>query len=101
MRGKLPIKLQSKTRTIGFKFLIPAQYPFVPPYVYLDEPINPGVIEMIDYVEENNRIKNDFISKWSQRHNDADWRGKLNLNTLLYEVYQLYSKAPPLSFEEM
>ena len=101
LRGKLPIKLQSKVRTIGFKFLIPSQYPFVPPSVSLDEPVNQSVIEMIDYIEGNNRIKNDFITKWSQRQNDADWRGKLNLNGLLFEVYQLYSKAPPLSFEEM
>ena len=101
LRGKLPIKLQSRTRTIGFKFLIPVQYPFVAPYVYLDEPVNQSVIDMIDYVEPNNRIKNEFITKWSQRHNDPVWKGKLNLNHLLYEVYQLFSKAPPLSFEEM
>ena len=61
LRGKLPIKLQNKTRTIGFKFLIPVQYPFVSPYVYLDEPVNESVIEMIDYLEANNRIKNEFI----------------------------------------
>ena len=101
LRGKLPIKLQSKTRTIGFKFLIPVQYPLFPPYVYLDEPVDKTVIEMIDYVEENNRIKSELIIKWAQRINDPEWRGKLNLNGLLYEVYQLYSKAPPLSFEEM
>ena len=77
------------------------QYPFVSPYVYLDEPINESVIEMIDYIEANNRIKNEFINKWSARHNDPDWKGKLNLNHLLYEVYQLFSKAPPLSFDEM
>ena len=87
LRGKLPIKLQSRTRTIGFKFLIPVQYPFVPPYVYLDEPVNESVIEMIDYLEPNNRVKNDFITKWSTRHNEADWKSKLNLNHLLFEVY--------------
>ena len=59
----------------------------MPPYVYLDEPMNQSVIEMIDYLEGNNRIKNDFITKWSSRQNDAEWRGKLNLNGLLYEVY--------------
>ena len=62
LRGKLPIKLMTKTRPIGFKFLLPAQYPIVPPYVYLDEPENPTVVELIDYVEKNNRIKNDFIT---------------------------------------
>ena len=49
--------------------------------------MNQSVIEMIDYLEGNNRIKNDFITKWSSRQNDAEWRGKLNLNGLLYEVY--------------
>lgn len=41
LRGKLPIKLEKRTRPIGFKFLLPAQYPISPPYVYLDEPENP------------------------------------------------------------
>ena len=67
LRGKLPIKLQHKTRPIGFKFLIPCQYPAAPPYVYLDEPENPSVIELIDYVESKNRIKNDFILQWPNR----------------------------------
>ena len=88
-------------RPIGFKFLLPAQYPVVPPYVYLDEPINPTVIEMLDYVEKSNRIKNDFIINWASRQNDPQWRAKLNLSQLLYEVFQLFTKAPPLSFEEI
>ena len=72
-----------------------------PPYVYLDEPVDAQIVEMIDYVEEKNRIKNDYIIQWAQRHNDPAFRGKLNLNVLLYEVFQLYTKAPPLSFDEM
>ena len=70
LRGKLPIKLQNRVRPIGFKFLLPSQYPFSPPYVYLDEPENPVVVELIDYVEKNNRIKNDFITHWASRNND-------------------------------
>ena len=101
MRGKLPIQLQSRTRPIGFKFLLPAQYPFPPPYVYLDEPEKPEVVELLDYVEKNNRIKNDFLINWANRNNDPEWRSKLNLNHLLYEVFQLFTKAPPLSFDEM
>ena len=101
LRGKLPIKLQTKTRPIGFKFLLPAQYPIAPPYVYLDEPENPQVVELLDYVERNNRIKNDFITNWASRNNNPQWKNRLNLNTLLYEVFQLFTKAPPLSFEEM
>ena len=100
-RGKLPIKLQNQVRPIGFKFLLPAQYPIVPPYVYLDEPPNPTVVELLDYVEKNNRIKSDFITNWANRQNDAQWRGKLNLSHLLFELYELFTKAPPLSFEEI
>ena len=101
LRGKLPIKLQTQVRPIGFKFLLPAQYPVVPPYVYLDEPENPQVVELLDYVEKNNRIKNDFITNWASRQNDPDWRGKLNLSQLLFEVFELFTKAPPLSFDEI
>ena len=50
LRGKLPIKLQSRVRPIGFKFLLPAQYPIVPPYVYLDEPENPIALESADQI---------------------------------------------------
>ena len=101
LRGKLPIKLHTQVRPIGFKFLLPAQYPVVPPYVYLDEPENAQVVELLDYIEKNNRIKNDFITNWASRQNDPAWRGKLNLSQLLFEVFELFTKAPPLSFEEI
>lgn len=100
-RGKLPIKLQNKTRPIGFKFLLPAQYPATPPYVYLDEPENATVIDLIDYVESKNRIKNEFIIHWPSRYGNPEWKSKLNLNHLLFEIFQLYTQAPPLPFEEM
>ena len=87
MRGKLPINLTNKVRPIGFKFLLPEMYPMVAPYVYLDEPVNPTVIELLDYVEKNNRIKNDFITMWPSRKNQPNWDSKLNLNNLLYEVF--------------
>ena len=60
----------------------------VPPYVYLDEPVDPQIIEMIDYVEKNNRIKNDYIMHLAQGQNNPAFKGKkLNLNELLYEVF--------------
>ena len=101
LRGKLPIKLQSRTRPVGFKFILPAQYPIIPPYVYLDEPENPQVAELLDYIEKNNRIKTDFLTNWTTRNNDPNWKPKLNLSQLLLEVFELFTKAPPLSFEEM
>ncbi len=72
-----------------------------PPYVYLDEKEDPQIVELLDYVEAKNRIKNDFIINWQSHHSNPQFRGKLNLNHLLYEIFQLYTKAPPLSFDEM
>ena len=47
------VKLPStgKDRFLGFKFVLPINYPFDAPLVYLDEPIDPEVIDMIDYLE--------------------------------------------------
>ena len=73
----------------------------IPPYVYLDEPENPQVAELLDYIEKNNRIKTDFLTNWTTRNNDPNWKPKLNLSQLLLEVFELFTKAPPLSFEEM
>lgn len=80
---------------------MPAQYPAVAPYVYLDEPVNANVIELLDYIDNHNRVRCEFLSHWPARATEAAWKPKLNLNHLLYEVYQLYKACPPLSFEEM
>ena len=40
-------------------------YPNQAPYVYLDEPVNETVIEMMDYVDKGNRIVCELISKWA------------------------------------
>ena len=77
-------------------------YPVDAPFVYLDEPESAEVVELLDYVEKGNRIRNDYILLWNSRYlNEPAQRANLNLNRLLYEVYQLYTKAPPLPFEEM
>ena len=77
-------------------------YPVDAPFVYLDEPESAEVVELLDYVEKGNRIRNDYILLWNSRYlNEPTQRANLNLNRLLYEVYQLYTKAPPLPFEEM
>jgi len=67
----------------------------------LDEPENADVIEMLDYVDSGNRIRTDYILNWMTRYNDPSQRMNLNLNRLLYEVFQLYTKAPPIPFEEI
>ena len=45
----------------------------------------------MDYIDAGNRIRNEFILNWASRYNDANFRINLNLNRLLYEVYQLYT----------
>jgi hypothetical protein len=44
------------SKLLGFKFIVTENYPFDPPHVYLDEPENPSLIEMIDYLDKGNRI---------------------------------------------
>ena len=41
IRGKMPIEVNNKQRPVGFKFIIPAEYPKAAPFVYLDEPEDP------------------------------------------------------------
>jgi len=60
----MPIQLSNKQRPVGFKFILPTDYPNQAPYVYLDEPENADVIAMLDYVDKGNRIRNDFILNW-------------------------------------
>ena len=48
------IQLVKDGRMIGFKFVLPSNFPAVPPWSILDEPVNPMVSEFIDYVGANN-----------------------------------------------
>ena len=48
-------------RMIGFKFVLATMFPNFPPLCFLDEPINPMVIEFIDYVEDNNLLAFGFL----------------------------------------
>jgi hypothetical protein len=97
----MPIMVNNAQRPIGFKFILPASYPNSAPYVYLDEVENQQVVSLIDYVDAGNRIRCEYINMWAQRYQDIQYRASLNLNQLLYEVYQLYKQAPPLSFDEI
>jgi hypothetical protein len=51
---------------IGFKFILPTEFPIFPPYAYLDEPINQQVIEFFDYVEEGNLLNFEFLDAWKK-----------------------------------
>ena len=41
-------------------------YPIEAPLVYLDEPENPQVIDMIDYLDKGNRIVFEYILVWEK-----------------------------------
>jgi hypothetical protein len=58
IRGKLRIALpqSQQQKLLGFKFVLPDNYPIGCPLVYLDEKENPEVVEMIDYLDKGNRI---------------------------------------------
>lgn len=60
------IQLVKDGKMIGFKFVIPLNFPNVSPTTYLDEPINPQVIEFIDYVEDHNVLQFEYLSKWNK-----------------------------------
>jgi hypothetical protein len=97
LRGKIPIKVNNKDRPIGFKFILPSQYPHLAPYVYLDEPLDESVIEIIDYVDNGNRIMCDLLSSWGRPFNPQ----KHCLVSVLSDVYRLFKQAPPLPFSEL
>ena len=48
----------------GFKFVLPSTYPQFPPLVFLDEPENALVTEMIDYIDQGNAIEFKFLEEW-------------------------------------
>lgn len=63
------VKLPStnKDKFLGFKFVLPINYPVDAPLVYLDEPVNQEVIDMIDYLEAQNRIMFEYVILWSKK----------------------------------
>ena len=68
IRGKLVTKIPhtGKDKLLGFKFVLPFQYPLSAPLVFLDEPENKEVIDMIDYLDKGNRINFEYTLKWGQ-----------------------------------
>ena len=66
IRGKLGIKVPQtgKDKLLGFKFVLPFNYPQAAPLVFLDEPENPEIIGMIDYWDKGNRINFEYTLKW-------------------------------------
>lgn len=50
------VKLSNNDKLIGFKFVLPLFYPFDPPMVFVDEPEDELVVDMLDYLDPGNRI---------------------------------------------
>ena len=89
-------------KLFGFKVLLPKFYPMVCPIVFLDEPENPQIIEMIDYLDKGNIIQFQYLIDWNRKVKDNNQNLKIyNLTNLLGHVYNLFLKAPPLSFDEL
>ena len=68
IRGKLVTKIPNtgKDKLLGFKFVLPVNYPMSAPVILLDEPEKQEVIDMIDYLDKGNRINFDYSLKWSK-----------------------------------
>lgn len=53
-------------KLLGFKFVLPVNYPNSAPLSFLDEPENAEVIEMIDYLDKGNRVMFDYLILWER-----------------------------------
>jgi hypothetical protein len=106
IRGSLMVKVPStqKDKSIGFKFILTKQYPVTSPIVFLDEAENQEIIDNIDYVDVGNVITFDYLSDWKRE--EASWNpqasyNKFNLNSLLFQLYNLFVKMPPLPMSDL
>jgi len=68
IRGTLPITIPntSQQRSIGFRFLLPKGYPAQDPIAFLDEPENPEVVDVADYIDQGNLIKFKYLFEWQR-----------------------------------
>lgn len=81
--------------------LLPHIYPLSPPVVFLDEPINQDVIEMIDYLENENRVLFEYLLLWGKAEHISNNRYKWNLSTLYAKLSEIFTKMPPISLSEL
>ena len=59
---------EGDSKLIGFKFLIPSTFPTEPPIPFLDEEINDAVIEMLDYVLDENELDFLYLEEWRNKY---------------------------------
>lgn len=93
IRGKLKVSLpqSGKDKLLGFKFILPSNYPVEAPICYLDEPENEEVVEMVDYLDKGNRIMFEYLIVWGKcgagiKNNLAVY----NLSQLLGNIFKLF-----------
>lgn len=101
IQGKIEVNVQNKSRFVNYKIILPSVYPHKVPFVYLDEPINKEVIEMIDYLEDQNRIQFQYLIMWKNHSNIDTVRQTYNLVILIQRLDEIFKKMPPVSMEEL
>lgn len=104
IRGKVEVQLPQpgQTKQVGYKFILPHNYPEVPPLAFLDEPVRNEVVEIIDYLRDGNVIMFDFLNHWTGVGDEIGQNvEKYNLINLLNRVTELYTMIPPLTIEEL
>ena len=63
------IQMSEGGKMIGFKFVIPSNFPGQPAMPFLDEPINQTVSEIFDYVDEGNKLSFSYLDEWRKCYN--------------------------------
>ena len=57
---------------------------------------------MVDYLDKGNIIQFQYLIDWNLKVRQSYENVKIyNLTTLIGHVHQLFTKVPPLSFEEL
>jgi hypothetical protein len=109
IRGRLPVKLSQtgQNKLFGFRIVLSRNYPFEAPWVYLDEPENPQVIEFIDYIDKGNIMMFDLLRDWNKAEQEIKAvpephpHPRFNIGTVVRDVYQLFNTMPPLPLDEL
>lgn len=80
----------------GFKFVLPANFPYTAPMCYLDEKEDPELFGFIDYLKPGNKIEIFFLNEWSQQYKPGKEQ-QFNLNVLLTRLFNMMSQIPPIN----
>jgi len=101
------LKHNNQRRDFGFRVILPQFYPYEAPYVYLDERENPEIVELVDYIDEGNVMKFDYLTQWERNQEmikkapNNCFHPTYNLGFLLQAIFKLFNELPPLSSAEL